>query len=123
MNKILLLIILLCFICPIGHAYPGADYTYGGAPFAIMQQNAFQRNEIQDYNNRRMADEEYFEEEIGEQPLPPRKKETQFKLKNSDSTNYQPKYETRPPSYDRRSRLERDEDDKIYIKFWEHLDD
>ena len=123
MKRVLLSVILISLFAPSTFAYPGADYTFGGAPFAIMQQNNFQRNEVQDYNNRKRMEEEYFEDEIGEQPLPPRKQDTQFKLKNSDTTNYQPKNDTRPPSYDRKSRFEKGDDDKIYIKFWEHLDD
>ena len=123
MKKFLFSIMIMSIVAPSVYAYPGADYTFGGAPFAIMQQNSFQRNEVQDYNNRRRADEEFFDEEIGEQPLPPKKQDTQFKLKNSDTTNYQPRLDTRPPSYDKKSRLEKGDDDKIYIKFWEHLDD
>ncbi len=125
MKKLILLTLLISFTAPTTLAYPGADYTFGGAPFAIMQQNNFQRNEVQDYNNRKRMDEEYFDEEIGEQPLPPRKQDTKLQLKNSDTKNYTPKYNdnSRPPSYDRKSRLEKGDDDKIYIKFWEHLDD
>ena len=57
--------------------------------------------------------------------LLPRKQDTKLQLKNSDTKNYTPKYNdnSRPPSYDRKSRLEKGDDDKIYIKFWEHLDD
>lgn len=118
MKKILFSLLLVGIIVNNANAYPGADYSFTGAPFAIMQQHSFERNEIQNYQNRQRANEEFFNDEFGEQPDAPRKPQTKLQLKNSD-TNYQPKQDTKPQSYDKKSRFEKDDDDNIFIKFWE----
>ena len=119
MKKILFSLLLVGIIVNNANAYPGADYSFTGAPFAIMQQHSFERNEIQNYQNRQRANEEFFNDEFGEQPDAPRKPQTKLQLKNSDTTNYQPKQDTKPQSYDKKSRFEKDDDDNIFIKFWE----
>ena len=56
MKKLVLLVSLLT-ISTAANAYPAPDMTEGGAPFLLLQQNAFEKTEMNDFRNFRDAND------------------------------------------------------------------
>ena len=48
-KNLLLLAVILTSTAIAANAYPGVDVTVGGAPFQVIQQNAFQKTELNNY--------------------------------------------------------------------------
>lgn len=56
MKKVLLLLSVISLPLMV-QAYPGMDMTEGGAPFLLLQQNAFEKTEFNDYKNFKDAND------------------------------------------------------------------
>ncbi len=81
-NLVLLALVLAGSVIA-ANAYPGVDVTVGGAPFQVIQQNAFQKTELNNYKK--------FEDAFGKPAE--NSKETPVQMKEDFKNKYE--YENR----------------------------
>ena len=92
MKKELLTICLLTGVFSVAYGYPAPDMTVGGAPFQIMQQQTFQKVELNDYKKFKDANDRPAETRTDS----PEKLKNEYKIKNFKSKNTQFRLNNKP---------------------------
>ena len=83
MKKELLTICILAGAFSAAYAYPAPDMTVGGAPFSVIQQQAFQKMELDDYKKFKDANDRPVENRTDS----PQKLKNEYKTKQLRSKN------------------------------------
>jgi len=78
MKKFLLLAAAGLFTVNAGYTYPNVDMSIGGAPFQLLQQQNFQKMELNDYKRFKDADERYVETRLEN----PKKLQEEYEVQN-----------------------------------------
>ena len=116
--------LLICLVASLPScvwAFPGIDYTTGGAPFAGLMEQSFERDDLQNYElfNKRsktVEEEKNKENELRQEAeeIQRMKKGTRIELDHSNYSNFGDGYESdKKDNFDMRLK---NQNGKIFIK-------